>query len=517
MLDDSIKIQLKEHFKKMNKHVHIQIFQGEHESRSELESFLREIEELSDWIQIIHSNEKKSGIEFSILQEGEPTGIHFYGIPGGHEFTSLILAVLQTGGVPSKIDEYTLNWVRGINTSLKFETFISLDCHNCPEVVQALNSFTLCNPNITNIMIDGALAQEEIMKRGIQGVPTVYLNGEQFSSGKIDVSGIVEKLKNLGIQSTSTNEILKDETIYDVSIIGGGPSGVTSAVYSARKGLKVLIIADRIGGQLQDTLGIENLISLPYTTGPELSTNLKSQLINNQVKIRENVKVEKISNGDLKQIQLNSGEIIQTKTIIISTGARWRELNVPGEKENIGKGVAYCPHCDGPFFKGKKVAVVGGGNSGIEAALDLAGIVDTVTVLEFGSKMNADQVLLSKLNSTSNIKAITNAETTEIRSQDGKVTGLIYKNRETNSTETVNLDGVFVQIGLIPNSGFVKGLLETNKMGEIIIDDKCRTSVEGIFACGDVTHTPYKQIIIAMGEGAKAAISAFDHIIRCSK
>jgi alkyl hydroperoxide reductase subunit F len=517
MLDDSLKIQLREHFQKITKHVHIEFYQGEHPSRDELKTFLEEIEELSDWIQIIHSDEIKSGIEFSLLQEGLPTGIHFLGIPGGHEFTSFVLAILQTGGVPPKLDEYTTNWVKGIQQELKFETFVSLDCHNCPEIVQALNSFSILNPNISNTMIDGALAQEEITSRGIQGVPTVYLNGERFSSGKMDISGIIDKLTKLGIETQEFKPTHNDNTMYDVAIIGGGPSGVTSAVYSARKGLKVIVIADRIGGQLQDTLGIENLISLPYTTGPELSSNLKSQLHNNQVVIRENVRVEQIKNSKSKEIVLNTGEIIQSKTIIISTGAKWRELNVPGEKENIGRGVAYCPHCDGPFFKGKKVAVVGGGNSGVEAALDLAGIVDSVTVLEFGNKMNADQVLLSKLHSTSNIRTITNAETTEIRSTEGKVTGLIYKNRETNTSEIVNIDGVFVQIGLIPNSHFLKGLVELNRMGEILVDDKCRTSVEGIFACGDVTQTPYKQIIIAMGEGAKAAISAFDYIMRNSE
>lgn len=519
MLDESTKEQVKQYFERIKSPVNIRLFSGVHEKREELIEFLNDIVSLSANITLEHSADKNDGLRFSILSEGKPTGIEFSGIPMGHEFTSLILAILQSGGNPIKLEEGILSAVSKLKETLHFETFISLDCHNCPEVVQTLNSFSLVNPSISHNMIDGAMYPDLVKEKNIQGVPAVFLNGKRFLSGKAEASVIFDKLLELYSVPESTEEnagITNPSDIYDVTVIGGGPSGVTAAVYSARKGLKTLVIADRLGGQVKDTLGIENIISIPYTTGPELTHVLSEQLDKNQIRKKENVRVLKIESGDLKTIHLNTGERILTKTVILSTGAKWRELNVPGEKEFVGKGVAYCPHCDGPFFKDKDVAVVGGGNSGVEAALDLSGIVKSVTLIEFGDRLNADQVLLDKVAKSSNIKTLVKAQTMEIQTNTEKVTGLTYKDRSSEQSETIPLDGVFVQIGLVPNSSFVKDLVATNRFGEILVDEKCKTNVDGIFACGDVTNTPYKQIIIAMGEGAKAAISAFEYLLHAA-
>lgn len=519
MLDESTKEQVKQYFERIQNPVNIRLFSGDHEKREELIDFLNDIVSLSSKISLEHSEDKNDGLRFSILSEGKPTGIEFSGIPMGHEFTSLILAILQSGGNPIKLEEGILSAVSKLKENLHFETFISLDCHNCPEVVQTLNSFALVNPSISHNMIDGAMYPDLVKEKNIQGVPAVFLNGKRFLSGKADASVIFDKLLELySVPETKeeNSKISNPSDIYDVTVIGGGPSGVTAAVYSARKGLKTLVIADRLGGQVKDTLGIENIISIPYTTGPELTHVLSEQLDKNQIRKKENVRVLKIESGDLKTIHLNTGERIVTKTVILSTGAKWRELNVPGEKEFVGKGVAYCPHCDGPFFKDKDVAVVGGGNSGVEAALDLSGIVKSVTLIEFGDKLNADKVLLDKLAQSPNIKTLVKAQTMEIQTNTEKVTGLTYKDRSSEQRETIPLDGVFVQIGLVPNSSFVKDLVATNRFGEILVDEKCKTNVDGIFACGDVTNTPYKQIIIAMGEGAKAAISAFEYLLHAA-
>lgn len=518
MLDEATKSQVKEYFNRLKNEVKILVYDGDHTNRKDMIEFLSDVQGLNENLKIEYSKEVSTGVDFDILSMGKPTGIKFSGIPMGHEFTSFILAVLQAGGNPIKLDESMLRAVSKIKGELNFETFISLDCHNCPEVVQTLNSFALVNPNIKNNMIDGSLYQDLVKERNIQGVPAVYLNGKRFLSGKAESSVIFDKLLELfPVDQTETAlEESKEKIIYDVTVIGGGPAGVTSAVYTARKGLKTLVIADRLGGQVKDTMGIENIISVSYTTGPELTNTLADQLTRNGISKKENVRVSKIQNDKIKRIILNTGEVIETKTIILSTGAKWRELNVPGEKEFIGKGVAYCPHCDGPFFKDKDIAVVGGGNSGVEAALDLSGIVKSVTIVEFGDRLNADQILLDKVKEAPNISTVTFAQTTEIQTNEEKVTGLTFKNRNSNEVQTISLDGVFVQIGLVPNSGFVRDLVQTNKYGEIMVDEKCKTNVDGIFACGDVTNTPYKQIIIAMGEGAKAAISAFEYLLHAA-
>lgn len=530
MLDINIQNQLKEHFTKIEKDVTLRLFPVQSEKSEELIEMLEDIAALSERITFvrpesiekspIHTGEQRFG--FDVLSEANETGIVFSGIPGGHEFTSLVLAILQAGGVPLRIDQTIRNMIESVSEPLKFQTFVSLDCHNCPDVVQTLNGFALLNPFISHEMIDGALFPDLIEENKIQGVPTVFLNGNLFVNGKVDAGQIIERMLEQGMLSNSQgtrsdeSEVAAEQKLYDMAIIGGGPGGVSAAVYAARKGLKVTVIADKIGGQVKDTMDIENAIALPKTTGPNLTGTLTEQLRNHSIDVREHLKVTEINPGEEKSpktITLNTGESIQSKTIIIATGAKWKELNVPGEKENLGNGVAYCPHCDGPFFKGKTVAVIGGGNSGVEAALDLSGIVKHVYILEFAPEFNADKVLIDRMKATDNITLIASAQTESIESENGKVSALLYKDRQNDESRKIELDGVFVQIGLLPNSTFVNDLLETNRFGEIIRDEKCRTNIPGIFACGDVTTVPYKQIVIALGDGATASLAAFEYLM----
>lgn len=502
---------------RMTKAVTFVMTPGEHEKRSELRSFLEEIAQVSD---LIHVEEKDTGLEspisFSLHNSDGDTGIVFSGIPSGHEFSSLILAMLQAGGSPLKLDESIQKLIKKINQPLKFETYVSLSCHNCPDVVQSLNQFALLNPLITHEMIDGGLFQDKVEANNIQGVPAVFVNGKSFANGKIDTAKLIERLQERFPEALSvdTNDMEKLEQ-QDVTVIGGGPAGVAAAIYSARKGFKVTIVANRIGGQVKDTQDIENLISVPLTTGAQLADNLAKHLQSYTITIKEHVSVKALAEAEdgKYQVQLNTGESFITRSVIIATGAQWRKLNVPGEEENIGNGVAYCPHCDGPFFKGKEVAVIGGGNSGIEAALDLAGIVKHVTVFEFLDKLKADQVLVAKAQAKENIDIMTSVATKEIKATNGKVSTIVYQDRQTDEVKELPLSAVFVQIGLVPNSEFVKGFVKTNRFGEIEIDARCQTNRKGIFACGDVTTVPYKQINIAMGEGSKAALSAFDYLV----
>jgi NADH-dependent peroxiredoxin subunit F len=523
MLSNDILNALKTYTQNMTNKVSLVLQTGEHEKRAELVNFLTQLCSVSDNLTLIERDDSlRSPISFYLETNTQGkeknNGIHFSGIPSGHEFNSLILAILHSSGTEIKLDNTLSNMVKKINQPLHFAVFISLSCHNCPDVVQSLNQFALLNSNISSEMIDGSLFQSLVSERNIQGVPSVYLNGELFANGKIDTAQLVEKLiqRFPYIVDTDQSEALP---LQDVTIIGGGPAGIASAIYAARKGLNVTMIADRIGGQVKDTVGIENLISVPKTTGSELTGNMQAHLNDYAVTIKEFLRVDTIEKGDEKtqsphKLHLSSGEVIETKTIIVATGANWRELGVPGEKENIGSGVAYCPHCDGPFFKGKDVAVVGGGNSGIEAALDLAGMVNHVTVFEFLPELKADQVLVEKAEAHERITIIKNAATKEVIADEGKVIALAYEDRVTGQIKQQTLSGVFVQIGLLPNSKFLNGVVELTKHGEVIIDEKCQTSVPGIFAAGDVTTVPYKQIIIAMGEGSKASLSAFDYMIR---
>lgn len=513
MLDANLLSALKSYTANMQRSVSFVVQTGEHSKRAELLDFLQKFVSVSDKLSLSEADAGlRSAVSFRLDVDGENSGIIFSGIPGGHEFNSLVLAVLHLSGTPIKLDDSIKAIVQGVDTPLSFEVFVSLSCENCPDVVQALNQFAALNSQIQVEMIDGGLYQDEIEKRNIQGVPAVYLNGEVFANGKITTAQLVERLieKHPEITANAKHESLP---LQDVVVVGGGPAGVAAAIYAVRKGFKVALVADRIGGQVKDTNAIENLISVPKTTGPELSNNLATHLRDYDITVKEHLLVNSVENGDIKKVHLSSGEVIETKTLIIATGAKWRELGVPGEKENIGNGVAYCPHCDGPFFKGKDVAVIGGGNSGIEAALDLAGIVNQVTVFEFLPEFKADQVLIDQAQKRSNITLLKNVATQEILAESGKVNAIRYQDRESGEVKDQSLNGVFVQIGLVPNSEFAKGLVDMTQHGEIKIDERGRTSAAGIFACGDVTTVPYKQIVIAMGEGAKAALAAFDYLL----
>jgi len=515
MLTREIKETLMGYTANMKNKVTFVVQKGEHEKRSELLKFLSNFAKVSNNISVDERDipdQLRSPVSFLLEVDGKANGIQFTGIPSGHEFNSLVLAVLHSSGTPLKLDENLKSIVANAQQDMKFEVYVSLSCHNCPDVVQALNQFATINPGIITETIDGGVLPELIEKNNIQGVPTVFLNGEVFANGKVDTSQLLDKLidKYPGITDSKPASELP---LQDVTVIGGGPGGVSAAIYAARKGLKVTMIADRFGGQVKDTMGIENLISNTKTTGPELTSALQAHLNEYDITLKEHFRVERVEKGDIKTLHLSSGEKIKTRTLIIATGAKWRELGIPGEKENIGNGVAYCPHCDGPFFKGKDVAVIGGGNSGIEAALDLAGIVKSVTVYEFLTDLKADNVLVKQAEARENISIFKNVATKEIVAEDGKVTGIKYQDRATGELSNKNLQAIFVQIGLQPNSGFLGDTVELTQYGEVIIDERGQTSEPGIFACGDVTTVPYKQIVIAMGEGAKASLAAFDYLL----
>lgn len=516
VLSNDILNALKGYTANMQKSVTLVLQTGEHSKRNELLEFLTSVASVSNKISIEQrdtNGDLRSPISFFLEVEEKSTGINFSGIPSGHEFNSLILSILQSTGTPLKLDKTIQTLIGNLKEPLHFEVFISLSCHNCPEVVQGLNQFALLNDNIKSEMIDGGLFQDIIQERDIQGVPSVYLNGELFANGKVDTATLVSKLTERFPEAANTDAV-EALPLQDVVVIGGGPAGVASAIYSARKGLNVTIIADRFGGQVKDTMGIENLISVSKTTGPELTGAMLKHLNDYEVTLKEHMSVTSVEKGDIKKVLLTSGEVIETKTIIVATGARWKELGVPGEKENIGNGVAYCPHCDGPFFKGKDVAVIGGGNSGIEAALDLAGIVKSVTVFEFLPELKADQILVDQAALRDNITIHKNVMTKQILAQAGKVSAIEYQDRDSGEVTQLELNGVFIQIGLLPNSAFLKGVVELSQYGEVIINEQCKTSEPGIFAAGDVTTVPYKQIVISMGEGAKASLSAFEYLLK---
>ena len=523
MIDQNLLDAVKSYSENMTRPITFVLGNGTHAKRAELVDFLTKIAGTTDKINFdaeATDDSLPSAISFKVVSHidgaSNDTGIVFSGIPGGHEFTSLILAILQAGGHTLKLDEGIQKLVKRFNKPLQFQTYVSLSCHSCPEVVQALNQFALLNDGISNEMIDGALFQEQVEANKIQGVPAVFLNGKPFANGLIDTAKLIGKLQeqfpDLLSEVEDDAEQLEQQ---DVTIIGAGPAGVAAAIYTARKGLKVTMVADRIGGQVKDTQDIENLISVPLTNGTDLSTNFVKHLAEYNITLKEHVSVKEIGETEEKNysIHLNTGETFNTRSIILATGAQWRKLGVPGEEENIGKGVAFCAHCDGPFFKGKDISVIGGGNSGVEAALDLAGIVNHVTVLEFADELKADQVLINKAKEKANIEFITGAATQEIKATDGKVSSIVYQDRSTGETHERDLSGVFVQIGLVPNTGFIKGFVDLNRFGEIEIDERCRTDRKGIFACGDVTTVPFKQINIAMGEGSKAALSAFEYLV----
>ncbi|WP_315709418.1 alkyl hydroperoxide reductase subunit F [Brenneria uluponensis] len=517
MLDNNMQIQLKAYLEKLTKPVELVATLDDSVKSSEVRQLLIEIAELSEKVSFFENNElpvRKPS--FLITNPGLATGPRFAGAPLGHEFTSLVLALLQTGGHPSKETQELLDQIRYLDGKFHFETYYSLTCHNCPDVVQALNLMSILNPNITHTAIDGGVFQDEIKERHIMGVPTVFLNGEHFGQGRMSLGEIVGKIDTGA--SDKLVEKLNNRPIYDVLVVGSGPAGAAAAVYAARKGIRTGLMGERFGGQILDTVDIENYISVPKTEGAKLATALKSHVDDYDVDIIDLQSAQKLvpasEPGMPHQIETVSGAVLRSRSIIIATGARWRNMNVPGEDQYRTRGVTYCPHCDGPLFKGKHVAVIGGGNSGVEAAIDLAGVVKHVTLLEFAPELKADSVLQDKLRSLPNVDVIMNAQTTEVLGDGQKVIGLAYQDRVSSSIHKLALEGIFVQIGLLPNTNWLDGTVARNRIGEIEIDVKCETSVKGIFAAGDCTTVPYKQIIIATGEGAKASLSAFDHLIR---
>ncbi len=518
MLDANLKTQLKAYLEKVTQPFEIVASLDDSAKSQELLGLLQDIVGLTDKITLRTDGSDVRRPSFALNRPGEDTGVAFAGIPMGHEFTSLVLALLQVGGHPSKLDADTIAQIKSIEGKFEFETYFSLSCQNCPDVVQALNLMAVLNPNIRNVSIDGALFQEEVERRQIMAVPSIYLNGEVFASGRMEVKEILAKI-DTGAANRDA-EKMSAKQAFDVLVVGGGPAGAAAAIYAARKGIRTAIAAERFGGQVLDTMAIENFISVKETEGPKLVRALEEHVKEYEVDVmnlqRASALVPASSEGGLHEVRFENGASLKAKTVILSTGARWREMGVPGEQEYKAKGVCFCPHCDGPLFKGKRVAVIGGGNSGVEAAIDLAGIVAHVTLLEFADSLRADAVLQKKLGSLPNVTVIKSAQTTEVKGDGQKVTGLVYKDRTTEELHSVELEGIFVQIGLLPNSDWLKGTVELNRFGEIIVDSKGATNIPGVFAAGDVTTVPYKQIVIAMGEGSKASLSAFDHLIRHS-
>ncbi|MDI9736611.1 alkyl hydroperoxide reductase subunit F [Stutzerimonas stutzeri] len=517
MLDTNLKTQLKAYLEKVTQPFEIVASLDDGEKSRELLSLLQDIAGLSDKITLKTDGDDARKPSFSLNRIGGNISLRFAGIPMGHEFTSLVLALLQVGGHPSRTAPEVIEQIKALDGDYRFETYFSLSCQNCPDVVQALNLMAVLNPNIQHVAIDGALFQDEVEARQIMSVPSIYLNGELFTQGRMSEEEILAKLDTGS--SARDAEKLKAKDTFDVLVVGGGPAGAAAAIYAARKGIRTGVAAERFGGQVLDTMAIENFISVKETEGPKLARALEEHVREYEVDIMNLQRASQlIPAGDegLHRVQFENGGELKAKTLILATGARWREMNVPGEQEYRGRGVAYCPHCDGPLFKGKRVAVIGGGNSGVEAAIDLAGIVAHVTLLEFGEELRADAVLQRKLNSLPNVRVLKMAQTTEVKGDGQKVTGLVYKDRNNDEMHEVELEGIFVQIGLLPNSEWLKGTLELSRFGEIIVDAKGQTSIPGVFAAGDVTTVPYKQIVIAVGEGAKASLSAFDHLIRSS-
>ncbi|CAO3452322.1 Alkyl hydroperoxide reductase protein F [Azospirillum argentinense] len=516
MLDSNVKGQLKAYFDKITQPIELAASLDDGAKSQDMQALLQDIASLSDKITFVRTDDDARKPSFAIKRTGTDIGVRFAGLPMGHEFNSLILALLQVGGHPSKESAEVIEQVKALEGEYRFETYFSLSCQNCPDVVQALNLMSVLNPRIKHVAIDGALFQQEVDSRKIMAVPSIFLNGEPFGQGRMGLEQILAKIDTGASQRDA--EKIKAKDAFDVLVIGGGPAGAAAAIYAARKGIRTGVAAERFGGQVLDTMAIENFISVSHTEGPKLAAALEQHVKEYEVDVMNLQRAEKLipaeGPGGLIEVQLANGASLKSKTVILSTGARWRQMGVPGEDEYRNKGVAYCPHCDGPLFKGKRVAVIGGGNSGVEAAIDLAGIVAEVTLIEFDSQLRADEVLQRKLRSLPNVRVITSGLTTEVHGDGTKVTGLSYKNRNTGEVHRIDLEGIFVQIGLVPNTEWLKGAVALSPRGEIEVDARGQTSVPGVFAAGDATTVPYKQIVIAMGEGSKAALSAFDYLIR---
>ena len=522
MLDADLKTQLAAYMEKLVQPIELVTSLDGSDTARELDGLLREIASTSDKISVREGDDARRP-SFAIVRTGTDVGVRFAGIPMGHEFTSLVLALLQVGGYPAKIEEALANQVRDLEGTapdgkLHFETYMSLSCQSCPDTVQALNLMSVLNSNISHVAIDGALFQDEVQAREVMSVPTVFLNGEPFDQGRMTIEQVVAKL-DTGSAAREADKI-RNKDAFDVLVIGGGPAGAAAAIYAARKGIRTGVAAERFGGQVLDTMSIENFISVQYTEGPKLAVALEQHVREYDVDVmdlqRANQIIPASEPGGLIEVKLDNGASLKSRSVVLSTGARWRQMGVPGEDQYRNKGVAYCPHCDGPLFKGKRVAVIGGGNSGVEAAIDLAGIVEHVTLLEFDSKLRADEVLQRKLRSMPNVDVLVSAQSTEVLGDGQKVVGLVYKDRNTDDARTIELAGIFVQIGLLPNTEWLQGTVALSPRGEIVIDERGATSIPGVFAAGDATTVPYKQIVVAMGAGSTAALSAFDHLIRTS-
>ncbi len=518
MLDATMQTQLKTYLANLREPIELVASLGEDNKSTQTRQLLEEIAALHDMVSARFDGEDARRPSFAIIRASDPQrSVRFAGLPMGHEFTSLVLALLWAGGHPPKVDPELLESARALEGDYEFEMFFSLSCHNCPDVVQALTLLALENPRISATLIEGGAFQEEVEERGVLAVPATFLNGQSFYNGKMELAEVLSRLDSNA--DARAGEKLSAKEPFEVLIVGGGPAGAAAAVYTARKGYRTGIAAERFGGQLHDTLGIENLPGTTYTEGPKLAADLEKHVGEYEIDLMNLATASKLipasEPGGMHRLELANGGVLKARSIILSTGARWRNLGVPGEAEYKNKGVAYCPHCDGPLFKGRRVAVVGGGNSGVEAAIDLANIVGHVTVIEYDSKLRADEVLQRKLRSLGNVEIILSAETTQITGNGARVNGLVWKDRESGAEHTIALEGVFVQIGLVPNTEWLEGSgLERSRFGEIIIDDHGATNLPGVFAAGDATNVPYKQIVVAMGEGSKSGLSAFDYLIR---
>ncbi len=513
MINTQIREQLRTVFESLEGRVELAVVDSHHDKQGELIKMLGQVAATSENIKVGISGQSSHVPGVYLKYNGGDCGIRFTGIPGGHEFSSLVLAILNADRKGKLPDEMILDRICRLRGPIHLKTYVSLSCQNCPEVVQALNIMAVFHSNLTHETVDGAFFQDEVTALGIQGVPCVMHDNTLISSGKTDLAQLLSALEDRFGTNASLEKGGMDMGQYDVAVIGGGPAGAAAAIYAARKGLKTVVVAERIGGQVKDTKGIENLISVPYTEGPELVDRLRRHISSYDIKILEHRRLTEIKNGDMKYLKMDSKEIVNARAVVVATGAKWKPLDIPGEKAYTGRGVAFCPHCDGPFYKGRDIAVIGGGNSGIEAAIDLAGIAKTVTVLEFLPELKADRVLVEKALSMANVKVLAYTQPLEVLGNGQKVTGLSYKDRRMQEVRQMDIEGIFIQIGLVPNSGFIKGLVDTNRFGEIVVDERCRSSVRGIYAAGDVTTVPYKQIVISMGEGAKAALTAFEDLV----
>ncbi|MDH4060958.1 MAG: alkyl hydroperoxide reductase subunit F [Aquincola sp.] len=516
MLDASLKSQLRAYLERLAFDVLLVASLDDREASIEMRSLLEEIAELSPRVSARFDGQDARRPSFQVTRAGADMGVRFAAVPMGHEFTSLVLALLQAGGHPPKVEAEVIDQIKALEGDFVFETWMSLTCHNCPDVVQAFNLMAVLNPRVKHVAIDGSLFRDEVQSREIMAVPAVFLNGQPFGSGRMELGEILAKLDS-GAAARDASRLAR-QAPFDVLVVGGGPAGAAAAVYAARKGIRTGLVAERFGGQTLDTLGIENFISVKETEGPRFAAALEAHVRAYDVEMMTGQRVESLEPatqpGGHAKVRLANGAQLTARSIVLATGARWRNINVPGEQQYRTKGVAYCPHCDGPLFKGKKVAVIGGGNSGVEAAIDLAGVVEHVTLLEFADQLKADAVLVSKLESLPNVTVHVSAQTLEITGDGQKVDGLVWRDRTSGRERRIELAGVFVQIGLVPNTEWLRGKVELSRYGEIVVDERGATSVPGVFAAGDATTVPYKQIIVATGEGSKAALSAFDHLIR---